>query len=192
MKLQEGKEYVDGTGAKVQVKLIYPGTKYPFERTTEDNPLRHMEDGRYLDSVNMPVNIFDLKEMEVRSNKNNRDTNVDRLPGFNQVCVWPTTQTEQDPNGFVEFMRDKFLVRVQHLEDIYTLSDMGKEGTGNRCDAFFAVHDDDIAKFAVKRLSYGIRWIEDALARCNYHYAIYPHRVFQYKTWEADGGTKNE
>lgn len=187
MKLEEGKQYIDGTGERVTVKLKYPETKYPFERTTEDNPLRHMEDGRYLDSVGMPVNVFDLKEIEERSYRNNGKENISILPDYTQVCVWPGTSLGgHPPEDFVAYIAENFNgVRVQVLEEIYTKPGSSPEETGNRCDLFFAVHKDDIGQFAVPRLSYGIRWIEDVLSTANYRGRIYPERVFKYKTWEA-------
>ena len=84
----------------------------------------------------------------------------------------------------------KYNVRVQYLETILTKPDIGRDGepienTGGRSDILFAVHLNDIAKFAVPRLQAGIRWIEDVLAPDNYRSPIYPKRVFQYRTWEA-------
>ena len=44
------------------------------------------------------------------------------------------------------------------------------------------------SKFVVKRLDYGIRWIEDVLSNLNgYHLnPLYPEYVEGYKTWNAD------
>jgi hypothetical protein len=111
--------------------------------------------------------------------------NVERKEGYNQVCVWPGSNVGEDNiELFEKFMMDEFGVRVQYLEEIKTLPDhYGDTETGNRNDLFFAVHDDDIERFAVPRLIAGIRWIEDVLAKCNYRYEIYPERVFEYKTW---------
>ncbi len=57
--------------------------------------------------------------------------------------------------------------------------------TGGRHDVFFAVHNDDVMRFAIPRLQMGIRWIEDVLeneARETEH-SIYPERVKEYRTW---------
>ena len=59
---------------------------------------------------------------------------------------------------------------------------------------FFAVHQDDIGKFAVKRLQYGIRWIEDAMSNVNGYYLnpIYPEYIEGYKSWNADGNRDDD
>ena len=84
-------------------------------------------------------------------------------------------------------MQKEFNCRFQYLETIETKPDAGDNinETGGRADVFMAVHKDDIAKFSISRLQYGIRWIEDVLSSVNeYHNnPIYPERVFKYKTW---------
>jgi len=114
--------------------------------------------------------------------------NVQRKPGFKQVCVWPACVVGVDKAAeFETFMQENFKVRVQYLEEIKTFPDT-KMGvtvpeTGGRNDLFFAVHNDDVEKFAIPRLQAGIRWIEDVLASCNYHCMIYDERVHDYKSW---------
>lgn len=106
--------------------------------------------------------------------------------GFSQVCIWPaTTLGNGSPDDFEKFILDEFATRAQFLE-IITTSSGGVPGDGGRTDLFFAVHGNDIPKFATKRLAYGIRWIEDALAPLNYRHRIYPDRVREYKTWDAN------
>ncbi len=122
--------------------------------------------------------------------------NVERHTNYTQVCIWPGTTVGKDEVEQAEFERwflTEFKTKIQYLEEIKTAPDLNKdgnpvEGTGNRSDIFFAVHEHDTAKFAVPRLRLGIRWIEDVLAECNYHQKIYPERVFQYKCWDADTG----
>lgn len=115
--------------------------------------------------------------------------NVPLNDGFKQVCVWPgcSLGTEMTVPQFVELMQEKFGVRVQYLEEILTKPDTVRgvkvEGTGGRSDLFFAVHSEDVGKFAVPRLMAGIRWIEDALARGNGGARLYPPRVKEYKCW---------
>ncbi len=117
--------------------------------------------------------------------------NVERKEGFSQVCVWPATVVgKENVEDFEKFMADEFKgTRVQYLEEIETFPNKDEfcyndvEGTGGRNDLFFAVHNEDISKFAVPRLVYGIRWIEDVLAKGNY--SFYPEHVFDYKTWKA-------
>lgn len=99
---------------------------------------------------------------------------------FVQVCVWPATVVGKDKaTEFVSFMKKNFGVRVKYAEEILTLPDM-KNGspvpdTGERNDLFFYVHNDDIGKFAVPRLTQGIRWVEDVVS--NGDAKIYPKGV---------------
>ena len=119
----------------------------------------------------------------------NQTENASKKENFNQVCVWPATIVgEEKIKDFEDFMIEQFKTRVQYLEEIKTNPDLNSngdpiEGTGNRNDLFFAIHDEDVGKFAVPRLQVGIRWIEDTLADCNYSQKIYPKRIFEYKTW---------
>jgi len=119
--------------------------------------------------------------------------------GFSQVCVWPACvvvndnrviSSQEKIDEFEEFMFDQFKVRIQYLEEIKTEPDQDGEksieGTGNRNDLLFAVHNEDIGKFAVPRLMVGIRWIEDVLAIDNYRSPIYPKRIFKYVTWNKE------
>lgn len=119
------------------------------------------------------------------------DANVERNAGFNQVCVWPGIIVgKENVEEFVKFFEDEMKTRVQYLEEVKTLPDRDEHGnqvlgTGDRNDVFFAVHEDDVGKFAVPRLSMGIRWIEDAIGEWNNPngFIIYPHRVKEYRTW---------
>jgi hypothetical protein len=102
--------------------------------------------------------------------------------GFKQVCAWPGTTVGKDQiDQFEPMMEEMFNCRFQYLEEIITLP--GDGGEGGRNDLFFAVHNDDIGKFAVPRLKVGIRWIDDVLSTCNYRDPIYPERVFKYNSW---------
>jgi hypothetical protein len=73
-------------------------------------------------------------------------------------------------------------VRVQLLETILTKPDVGVPDTGGRCDIFLAIHEDDVAKFAVPRLGMGIRWLEDVVSKVNGYPSnpIYPDYVLEY------------
>ena len=118
-------------------------------------------------------------------------SNITRNPKFTQVCVWPGTVVGQDDiENFVEFIWDEFGVRVQYLEEIKTNPDTDQgvevEGTGGRNDVFFAVHDDDVGKFAVARLIVGIRWLEDVLSPINNNRDLYPSRVSDYTCWVGE------
>lgn len=73
---------------------------------------------------------------------------------FNQLCVWPATIVGEDAiQEFNEFMKDEFGIRSKYECEI--------ELSSGRNDLLFFIHDEDITKFAVKRLQYGIRWWED-------------------------------
>ena len=125
--------------------------------------------------------------------------NIKLNEGFSQVCVWPACIVKDAGDGiegFVDFMLEKFDVRVQYLEEIKTGPDT-KNGvpvpeTGNRNDLFFAVHKEDIVKFAVPRLQAGIRWIEDVLAKGNYSTPLYPKRIFDYTCWNEENLASSE
>lgn len=123
------------------------------------------------------------------------ESNVSLKPGYTQVCVWPGTFIPEGQTSaeFEAFMKKEFDVEAQYLETIVTKPDLDCHGktvvadTGGRKDLFFALKDGWPSAFAVKRIQYGIRWVEDALARGNYSSPIYPERVFGYKSWNADG-----
>ena len=91
------------------------------------------------------------------------------MEDYNQLCVWPATIVgEEDKKEFIDFMKDTFDVRVKYYTEVLTNPDIDEDGnevedTGGRNDLLFHVHNDDIGKFAVNRLSYGIRWWEDVI-----------------------------
>jgi len=108
--------------------------------------------------------------------------NVVVRDGFEQVVVWPgTTVPEGDEAEFEAFIKDEFGIDAQYLEQIKTKK--SPNGPGGRIDLFFAVKG-DISKFAVKRLQYGMRWLEDVLSEVNYDMSnpLYNEKVFQYLT----------
>lgn len=123
-----------------------------------------------------------------------------RRDGFTQVCVWPGTilneagapASPEDAERFEALMLRHFSTRVQYLEEVKTGPDVENghpvEGAGGRNDLLFAVHGDDIGRFAVPRLMAGIRWIEDALAPHNSSAHLYPERLRGYVSWDAGIG----
>lgn len=125
-------------------------------------------------------------------------TTVERSEGFGQVCIWPGTLIEEkEIPTFEAWMQEKFGVRVQYLETIETKSDLDDSGfevpgTGGRHDVFFAIHGEDIGKFAIPRLSVGIRWLEDAISGVNGGNRLYPERVTEYVTWKTDPTDESE
>ena len=121
----------------------------------------------------------------------------ERLPNYTQVCVFPGLLVDENKiqEDFIDQFKEVFDTRVQYLETILTKPDLDDpENTGGRSDVFFAVHQDDIGKFAVRRLQYGIRWIEDAMSNVNgYHLnPLYPEYVEGYKSWNADSNDNDE
>jgi hypothetical protein len=110
--------------------------------------------------------------------------NVERKEHFKIVCVWPGTLVEGKIAEFEKFMMDEFGVRVQYLEEIKTNPDKKKgvpvPDTGDRNDVFFAIHMEDVGKFAMPRFQYGIRWLEDVIAPYNHGAHLYPKRVKAY------------
>ena len=119
--------------------------------------------------------------------------NVQKRENYNQVCIWEGTIVVDEKTcskDFEDFILKEFGARIQYLEEIVTGPDIinGEPDpeTGRRNDVFFAVHNDDVGKFAIRRLKIGIRWIEDVLAECNYRSPIYPKRVFDYCIWNKE------
>ena len=92
---------------------------------------------------------------------------------FNQLCVLEGTLfPEGGVKEFHQFFKDEMGVRVKFENQVKTLPNPDKNGnpipmTGGRNDLFFYIHDDDIGKFAVPRLSMGIKWWEDVLGNGN-------------------------
>lgn len=114
--------------------------------------------------------------------------NVERKDSFRQVAVWEGTIVGSDEiANFEKFILDELGTRVQYLEEIKTFPDEGVPGTGGRNDVFFAVHDEDVGKFAIPRFQYHMRWIEDVLSYHNYCSLIYPERVKGYCSLGWDG-----
>lgn len=122
----------------------------------------------------------------------NLTENVTRKPQYQQVCIWPATylggETAED---FEKWFEEEFKTRVQYLETVTTGPDLHPEtrepvpGTGGRTDIFFAIHEDDIKHFALRRFQIGASWLEDVVADINGYNnnPIYPERVLKYKCW---------
>jgi len=92
------------------------------------------------------------------------------MKNYNQLCVWPATVVgKENIKDLEDFFKDDMDVRVKYKTEVLTNPDLDGDGnevpdTGGRNDLFFYVHDDDIGKFAVPRLSMGIRWYEDVVS----------------------------
>lgn len=119
---------------------------------------------------------------------------IKRKENYRQVCVWPGTiiddKNEEEIKSFVSFFNEKFNVRVQFLESIVTKPDLENPDTGGRHDILFAIHNEDVMRFAIPRFNIGVRWIEDVLdnerleGEDNFeNYSIYPDHLKEYRTW---------
>lgn len=113
------------------------------------------------------------------------EDNPPRPVEFSQVCIWEgTTLGKHTPQEMLEYISQNCGgARLHYLEQVTTNPDPGDTDlkAGGRVDQVFAVHRDDTAKFAVPRLSLGIRWIEDIFG--NGHGHRYPNRFSKYRTW---------
>ena len=101
---------------------------------------------------------------------------------FNQLCVMEgTLMPEGGAKELESFFKDEMGVEVRFETQVKTLPD--ETGEGGRSDLFFYIADDDISKFAVPRMSMGIRWWEDVLGNGNGK--LYPSEILEKysKTW---------
>ena len=101
---------------------------------------------------------------------------------YTQLCVWCGTMLgDLSVQEFEKFFKDQGY-RIKFAEEVVTLPDYeyGKpvEGTGGRHDILFYIHTEDIAKFAIPRLTAGIRWWEDVVSYNN-HNNWYSEEVLQ-------------
>ena len=104
---------------------------------------------------------------------------------FNQLCVLQgCLMPEGGAKELESFFKDEMGVTVKFETEVKTLPDTPEcTETGGRNDVFFYIADDDISKFAVPRLSMGIRWYEDVLG--NGGGKLYPTEILEKyeKTW---------
>ena len=124
-------------------------------------------------SPKMPVKMageeHDMNERMPNGNVRVRD-------GYDLVCCWPgTTLDAGQADDFEAWAQETFAVQVQYLENVETTAGCG--GPGGRSDMFFAVKG-EVGVLAIKRLAYGIRWLEDALD--GGWGALWPERIRQY------------
>jgi len=83
---------------------------------------------------------------------------------FNQLCVWPGTVLGNSTiEDLTNFFKNEFDVRIKFAEEVITNGNIERNEEGRRNDLFFYIHNEDIEKFAVKRLEVGIRWWEDVV-----------------------------
>ena len=121
-------------------------------------------------------------------NNTQKNQNIGKSDNYAQVCVWQAMIVEEDDrHDFQEYFLQKGF-RVILLESVTTGPDRDENGnvdfeTGGRVDTLFAIHNDDVIKFAIPRLEMGIRWIEDVLDNEEEGRSIYPNRVTEYRSW---------
>lgn len=102
---------------------------------------------------------------------------------YTQLCCWPGTTIEGvTDEQFEKDMLEMFQIRVKMAEATLTLPD--ETGPGGRSDLLFYIHSDDVNKFAVPRLQFGIRWWEDVI-KYNDNAHLYTEEILEkYKpTW---------
>jgi hypothetical protein len=106
------------------------------------------------------------------------------MENFSQLCVWEGTVVGvEEIENFEGWLQLEFGVRAKYCEEVLTLPTEGVEDTGGRNDLFFRIHDEDVMKFALPRLTIGIKWWEDVLGNGNG--VLYPEQILEKypKTW---------
>ena len=101
-----------------------------------------------------------------------------KQPNYDQLCVLRGVTDELDE--LKPLLEQEFNIRVLMAEAFETLPD--NSGPGGRREVLFWVHNDDVMRFAIPRLQYGISWWEDYLSN---NRALIPSRVRNAypKTW---------
>lgn len=101
-----------------------------------------------------------------------------------QIVVWEGTIVGHNKKEEFEKWMKQNGFRIKYLTEFKTLQDikdgMAVPNTGGRNDLLFEVQSQDVKKFAIWRLDYGMRWWEDYLD--NGAYKIVPLDILeQYK-----------
>ena len=89
------------------------------------------------------------------------------MKNYTQLVVWPACvvgKADEKRREFQQLMLDDGF-RVKYAGEFETLPTPGDTSgkTGGRNDLLFYIHNDDVGKFAIWRLRYGMRWWEDYL-----------------------------
>ncbi len=93
-------------------------------------------------------------------------TTIETHNDFAQLCCWPGTTLGDSPaEDFIQWIADDFGVRAKFAEIVITLPDADDTTgeTGGRSDILFWIHSDDVEKFALQRMQFGMRWFEDVI-----------------------------
>lgn len=106
-----------------------------------------------------------------------KEFNLPSEDNYKQLCVWEgTLVTEANSKEFEKFILEQTGSRIKYSEEIKTNPTPGEPETGGRNDVLFFIHKDDVAKFAVARFTFGIRWWEDVIKYNNGSY-LYPSEI---------------
>lgn len=99
--------------------------------------------------------------------------NTEKLKNYSHVYAWVGTVVGGLSDVFQREMFDKYLVRVQYLEELKVKLNI--RSLGFRHDVFFAVHDADIARFELCRKELKITHLSELT-----DISLYPARVLKY------------
>lgn len=86
-----------------------------------------------------------------------------------QIVVWEGCVVGDQKAQFIDFMKENGFT-AKYVTEVKTNPTPGESGTGNRNDFFFSISKNDIMKFAIWRLQFGMRWFEDVVANAPYLY----------------------
>lgn len=121
-----------------------------------------------------------------------KKVNIELPENFTQVYVADglILNNETEIQEFEELLKEKFDVRAKYLEQLKTFPDIDSigcpiEGTGDRNDVFFTIHDEDVLKFKLPKFKMGASYLEDILVYCETTCKyLYPKRVEDYCSWK--------
>ena len=121
-----------------------------------------------------------------------KKVNIELPENFTQVYVADglILNNETEIQEFEELLKEKFDVRAKYLEQLKTFPDIDSigrqiEGTGNRNDVFFTIHDEDVLKFKLPKFKMGASYLEDILTYCEItSKCLYPKRIENYRSWK--------
>ncbi len=133
----------------------------------------------------------------------NNPENVTRTENYSQVCVFEIpdpvikdleldTNDSEDIKSLLEaIVLDDLGTRFKYLEifnnkPIWCRGNHRQDHNGSYI--LFAIHKDDMEKFAQARFKYNLSWLEDRTSLNNNYYDrnYYPERVLSYRTWCGD------
>jgi len=121
--------------------------------------------------------------------KKDQHGNIVRQPNFNKVAVLNAVIDKKGDESadiiafFVDYCDN---LRIQFLESIKTKQEKNRQNvvvasSGNRNDVFFAIHDDDLAKFASFAVLHKAVLIETVITTMKSKgQDLYPTRVEKY------------